>query len=47
MQVLLFGRSVWSRAVGFKEKTYTFFWLRDDVACARSSGGTLTLMHRL
>ena len=47
MQVLLFGRSVFRRQVGFKEKTYTFFWLRDGVACARSSGGTLTLLHRL
>lgn len=47
MQVDLFGRSVWRKDVAFKPKTYSYFWLRDDVACARSSGGTLTLMRRL
>ncbi|CAL8462757.1 g2290 [Coccomyxa elongata] len=46
-QVDLFGRCVWERDVAFKPKTYSYFWLRDDVACARSSGGTLTLMQRL
>lgn len=43
----LFGRTVWTRAVGFKEKTYSYFWQRDEVVCARSSGGSLTLMKRL
>lgn len=46
-QVDLFGRPVWSKDVAFKPKTYSYFWMRDDVACARSSGGTLTLMKRL
>ncbi|BDA50849.1 hypothetical protein COCOBI_17-0680 [Coccomyxa sp. Obi] len=46
-EVDLFGRCVWKRDVAFKPKTYSYFWQRDDVACARSSGGTLTLMQRL
>jgi hypothetical protein len=46
-QVELLGRSIWKRDAGFKPKTYSFFWQRDEVACARSSGGSLTLMRRL
>ncbi|EIE26163.1 hypothetical protein COCSUDRAFT_40304 [Coccomyxa subellipsoidea C-169] len=46
-EVDLFGRSFWKKDVAFKPKTYSYFWLLDDVACARSSGGTLTLMQRL
>ena len=47
LQVDLFGRQIWEREVGFKSKTYSFFYATDGIACARSSAGTLTLMKAL
>ena len=47
LQADLWGRQVWAKEVGFKPKTYSFFWATDAIACARSSAGTLTLMKAL
>lgn len=41
------GSQIWAKQVGFKPKTYSFFWATPDIACARSSAGTLTLMKSL
>lgn len=30
-----------------KEKSYDFFWVDGEIACARSSAGGLTLMRRV
>ena len=47
LQADLWGRQIWAKEVGFKHKTYSFFWATDKIACARSSAGTLTLMKAL
>ena len=47
LQVDFLGRQVWQKEVGFKPKTYSFFWASSAIACARSSAGTLTLMKAL
>ena len=47
LQVDFLGRQIWQKEVGFKEKTYSFFWATAVIACARSSAGTLTLMKAL
>ena len=47
MQVDFLGRQIWQKEVGFRQKTYSFFWASSAIACARSSAGTLTLMKAL
>ena len=47
MQVDFLGRQIWQKEVGFKRKTYSFFWASGAIACARSSAGTLTLLKAL
>ena len=47
LQVDFLGRQIWQKEVGFKGKTYSFFWATDVIACARSSAGTLTLMKAM
>ena len=44
--ITAFGRTILKRPIRFAEKEYTYYWLHDNLACARSSGGGIVLLSR-
>ena len=44
--ISLFGRKLLDRPISFSKKQYTYFWLKGELACARSSGGGVVLLKR-
>ncbi|KAL0048372.1 hypothetical protein WJX82_001812 [Trebouxia sp. C0006] len=45
--ITVFGRTVVKKPISFAEKVYTYYWLHQGLACARSSGGGIVLLRRL
>ncbi|KAA6421782.1 MAG: hypothetical protein FRX49_08101 [Trebouxia sp. A1-2] len=45
--ITVFERTVLKKPISFAEKVYTYYWLHEGLACARSSGGGIVLLRRL
>ncbi|KAL3155608.1 hypothetical protein ABBQ38_010862 [Trebouxia sp. C0009 RCD-2024] len=41
-----FGRTLLECPISLAEKQYTYYWLQENLACARSSGGGIVLLNR-
>ena len=44
--ITAFGRTLVDRPISYGQKVYTYYWLQDNLALARSSGGGVVLLKR-
>ena len=44
--ITAFGRKVIDRPISYAKKSYTYFWVQDSLALARSSGGGIVLLKK-